>query len=129
MARVFAIAAVLTAVLATAPAGAESICIHENNCHGIPGPVGGGMTTNFTVKLRLFGAQVLGSTGFDLYNFSGNDGRGQVCVNGGCSGMYGYTSITDENKCGEARCMLIYTNGQCRQFSRHEPFGSPCHEH
>lgn len=129
MRKLLAALVVLAALLITAPAGAESICIHENNCHGIPGPAGGGMTNNFTVKLRLFGGEVLGSTGFDVYNVSANDARGQICVDGACSGVMGVTLISDPNKCGENNCLLVNTGTQCYQFSRHEPLGSACHDH
>jgi hypothetical protein len=122
MGRVIAAAAVLAALLATAPAVAESVCIHKDNCQSLPGPaiVGGGMTDNFTVKLRLFGAEVVKATGVTFYSgapilggASINDTRVGVCVNGGCSQQSGYTFWGDEN----GTYIRIYSGGTCRQFA------------
>jgi hypothetical protein len=128
MARVIAAAAVLAALLVTAPASAESVCVHKDNCQSLPGPniVGGGLTDHFTLKLRLFGAEVVHATGLRFESpapiFEGaptNDARVLLCVNGACSGQFGYTFWGDPDF---GTYIRLYTNGTCTQFAENASY-------
>lgn len=132
MTRVIAVAAMLAGLLATAPAGAESVCIHKDNCHALPGPnlVGGGMTDNYTAVLRVGGAEVIHPTGVKFVSddpvFGAfaptQDFRAYGRVNGGTTGVYGYTVILDSNWCGDTSCYLVYVAGQCRMITAHHGY-------